>query len=391
MIDNFKLPPKGFVFWPVGTGDSSTIVVKEDEIVMQIDLHHMAKAEDDEESAWPIVDELERLLPFVDDKPFLSVFALTHPDEDHIRGFDELLKRVTIGEIWHTPRIFRDHKEDETLCADAEVFRKEVERRRKAIIKDPNNVKSGDNLHIIGHDDILNDDKYKDFPKERTSVPGNIITTLDEIDVSDVFEAFVHAPFKDDAEDTRNNTSLSLHVILKEADGAGNALFFGDREYETVKQIFDKTIEKKRTKRLQWDILLTPHHCSKKVMHFKAEGEEKETFKQDIMDLFEKYENSGAYIVVSADNNFTDGDGDNPPHKKARKRYEEIIDSGHFICTHEHPSSAAPEPIVFVVTEDGVSYQKPASDGKFAKSVAEAVVVARGGAAPPKEQVGFGI
>jgi len=175
---------------------------------------------------------------------FLSVFALTHPDEDHIRGFDELLKRVTIGEIWHTPRIFRDHKEDETLCADAEVFRKEVERRRKAIIKDPNNVKSGDNLHIIGHDDILNDDKYKDFPKDRTSVPGHIITTLDEVDVSDVFEAFVHAPFKDDAEDTRNNTSLSLHIILKEADGVGNALFLGTENMKLLNKYSTRQLKK---------------------------------------------------------------------------------------------------------------------------------------------------
>jgi len=64
--------------------------------------------------------------------------------------------------------------------------------------------------------------------------------------------------------------------------------------------------------------LLTPHHCSKSNV-FKGEGEEKETFKQDIMDLFEKYENTDAYIVVSADDNFTDGDGDNPPHKMSKK------------------------------------------------------------------------
>jgi hypothetical protein len=205
----------------------------------------MAKAEGGEESAWPIVDELERLLPIKEGRPFLSVFALTHPDRDHILGFSELLKRVTIGEIWHTPRIFRDHYEDEPLCDDAEAFRREVERRRKAIIGDPKNVKSGDNLHIIGYDDILNEDKYKDFPRERISIPGNSITTLDEIEVSNDFEAFVHAPFIDDAEDSRNNTSLSLQVVLKELGGSGKALFFGDREYLTIKQIFEVTIEKK--------------------------------------------------------------------------------------------------------------------------------------------------
>jgi hypothetical protein len=34
------------VFWPIGTGDSTTIVV-DDEIVMQVDLHDMDKADDD--------------------------------------------------------------------------------------------------------------------------------------------------------------------------------------------------------------------------------------------------------------------------------------------------------------------------------------------------------
>jgi hypothetical protein len=298
---------------------------------------------------------------------------------------------VTIGEIWHTPRIFRDHYEDETLCDDAESFRKEVERRRKAIIRDPKNVKSGDNLHIIGYDDILNDDKYKDFPRERTSIPGNLITKLDEVDVSNDFEAFVHAPFKDDAEDSRNNTSLSLQVALKELGGSGKALFFGDREYLTIKQIFEATIEKKDEIRLEWDILLTPHHCSKKVMYWKGEGEEEETFKKDIMNYFEKYKKTGAYIVASAEDNFSDDDGANPPHLIARKRYEEIIDSGHFFCTHTHPSVKSPEPIIFLVNKDGLSYQKSEGSSETQNSVSEAVAVARGGKTPPKEQIGFGI
>ena len=43
MSKPFALPKQGFVFWPVGTGDSSTIVAKENELVMQIDLHHSEK------------------------------------------------------------------------------------------------------------------------------------------------------------------------------------------------------------------------------------------------------------------------------------------------------------------------------------------------------------
>jgi beta-lactamase superfamily II metal-dependent hydrolase len=120
MNDKFTLPKKGFVFWPVGTGDSTTIVVKENKIIFQLDLHHLEKSEDSDDSAWPIVDELVRLLPKKDGKPYLSVFALTHPDQDHVLGFKELIRRVTIGEIWHTPRIFRDYEDENDLCEDAE-------------------------------------------------------------------------------------------------------------------------------------------------------------------------------------------------------------------------------------------------------------------------------
>lgn len=71
----------------MGTGDSTTIVVKENEIVFQLDLHHLEKSEDSDDPAWPIVDTLVPLLPTKNGKPYLSVFALTHPDKDHVLDF----------------------------------------------------------------------------------------------------------------------------------------------------------------------------------------------------------------------------------------------------------------------------------------------------------------
>lgn len=389
MSEQFKLPQRGFVFWPVGTGDSTTIVIKSG-VVMQLDLHHLAKAEGSDDPAWPIVDELVRLLPKKNGKPYLSLFALTHPDEDHILGFKDLLKRVTIGEIWHTPRIFRDWVDDNDLCDDAEAFYQEVHRRRKAVLADPDNVKAGDRVRVIGHDDILTEDKYKDFPAERTSHPGDSIWTVDDEDLSACFNAFVHAPFKVDAEDTRNNTSLSLHVRLNDGDGIGEALFFGDREYPTLMQIFETTEDHEdNVQYLAWDVMLSPHHCSKKAMFWQDEGEDEEKFKQVIMDFFEKYRKDGGQIIASANADFTDGDGDLPPHRKARKKYEAIVDAGQFICTHEHPDEDNPKPVVFEVTADGISKRGLASATGLA-SVVSVVERSRGTMAPPSQQVGFG-
>jgi len=388
MSEEFTLPPKGFIFWPVGCGDSTTIVVNE-EVVMQIDLRHMEKASDEDDPACPVIDELARLLPRKDDKPYLSVFALTHPDDDHIHGFQKLLDEVTIGEIWHTPRIFRDYEDEIELCESAEAFRKEVHRRRQAIIDNPTDVKAGDRVRVIGHDDILNEDKYKDFPKERTSTPGTSITTLDDSDLSDSFEAFVHAPFQVDAADTRNNTSLSLHITIKSGEEAGTALFFGDREYPTTKQIFEVTIEHEREQYLSWDLLLSPHHCSKRTMYWKDDGET-ESFKQDIMDHFEKHRREGGYIIASANCDFTDGDGDNPPHSKARKQYEKIVDSGHFLCTHEFSTAEDSKPICFELTDAGLSIIGESTGDQEKSALRAAVASGRGGESPPQQQVGFG-
>ncbi len=80
--------------------------------------------------------------------------------------------------------------------------------------------------------------------------------------------------------------------------------------------------------------MLCAHHCSKAVMFWEEEDDEEEVFKQDIMDYFKKYSRNGSgYIVASALSDFTDGDGHNPPHKKARREYEKIVKAGRFICT----------------------------------------------------------
>lgn len=385
------LPKKGFVFWPVATGDSTTIVVKEHATVLQIDLHHCAAADDEDADTTPIVDELVRLLPKKKGKPYLAVFALTHPDNDHILGFGDLLSRVTTGELWHTPRIFREYKAD--LSDDAQKFREEADRRRKIMIQKQNAVESGDRLRVIGHDEgIFKDEKYKDFPKEARSYPGKSIEFLDGENYVGTFEAFVHAPFKpkEDSEDTRNNSSLALQITLTEGSGVGKALFFGDREYPTIKQIFDKTKERERDQYLKWNVHLAAHHCSKKVMFWKDDDSEEESFRKDIMDDFESAALEGAYIVASCRFDFTAGKGDNPPHSKARDKYERIVDAGHFLCTHEYPNKTDPQPIVFTIDSDGFGFGDKRTKGEGPSGLAAAIASARGAGQPPTTQVGFG-
>ena len=386
----FELPISGFAFWPVGTGDSATVVIDKDETVLQIDLHHLSKSEDEDEEHVPIVDELVRLLPKRNGRPYLAGFALTHPDKDHILGFVDLLERVDIGQIWHTPRIFRENDTD--LCDDACAFKDEVERRREVTMEKGDNTPSLDRVLIIGHDDVFAMGKYKDFSKRWRACPSDTVTEIDGIDHGKAFQAFIHAPFKDGSAGERNETSLALHITVLNDGGQGRALFFGDLSYPTLRRIIDKTKEKKRQERLDTDVLLAPHHCSKSAMYWKSEDNDDEILRQDILDDFEEMVGNDGRIVSSSEADFSNEKGKNPPHLKARQRYEEIVSSEHhFICTHEHGG-----PVSFKIGEDGCVLQEVeaidtderANPGKSA--VAAAVHAARGSHAPPTQEVGFG-
>src|SRR5690606_5579871 len=167
-------------------------------------------------------------------------------------------------------------------------------------------------------------------------------------------------------------------------------LFWGDREYPTLKQIFEVTEaheEKGNTQYLKWDATLAPHHCSKKAMFWKNDGEDEESFQEDIMAFFEKYRKDGAIVIASANADFTDGEGHLPPHRKARKKYEAIVDAGNFICTHEYPDKEKPQPLVFEVTNGGIAKRQEAK-AKGLASVLTAIERGRGTPNPPSQQVG---
>ncbi len=389
-LASFELPKaKGVVFWPVGTGDSTTIVLQPGKLVMQIDLRHLAKAKVEGNPEWPIIDYLVKILPKkANDRPYLALFVLTHPDRDHVQGFEELLRRVDIGELWHTPRIFRDQADEDKLCDDAKAFRKEAHRRRKAIADDPDNINSGDRLRVIGHEDILNEDDYQEIPDSCKSRPADTVEVVDGVDLQGHFRAFIHAPFKDDQAKNRNNTSLSLNVVLFEGQKCAQFMFFGDREYPTIKQIYEVTEARGNEGYLYCNVMLCSHHCSKGIMFWQEEGDEAPCFKQDIMDYFKQYLQNG-YIVSSSLCEFTDGDGDNPPHKKARKEYEKIVKAGQFLCTHEQPSTESPEPIVFTIDANGFAFSDKRKRSVGPAALGSAVAKTQS-VLPPKTQTTFG-
>jgi beta-lactamase superfamily II metal-dependent hydrolase len=346
----FNIPNKGFMFWPVGTGDSTTIRVDQT-VYLQVDLHDMEQCDNGDETAWPIIDELIKILPTLNGKPYLSTFALTHPDQDHCRGFAELNKRVLISELWMSPRTFREYREKEPLCPDAEAFHKEAMRRVNATIKAGGDPGRGNRIRIIGYDTLLQENDFKGFPKEFLSVPGHAISILDGRDYKAQFRAFVHAPFKDDSYKERNDCSLAFQITLVNGSGIGRALLMGDLGYPIIRRIFNSSDRLT----LAWNVLLAPHHCSKCIMYWRNDSGIEELKADIIRDMANAALDPGYIISSSRPIPIKNQPGDNPPHAIAKAQYLRIVPN-EFICTHEHPNSRAPVPVVFDVTLQGLVY-----------------------------------
>ena len=333
--------------------------------------------------AWPVIDELIEILPTVGDQPYLSVFALTHPDRDHCQGFEELNNRVLISELWMSPRTFREFREHDDLCDDAQAFHDEAMRRVNAAIDADGDPGRGDRIRIIGYDDLLQEPEFEGFPDELLSVPGQIITTLDGEDLSDVFTAFVHAPFKDDSFGDRNDCSLAFQISLHNGPGVGRALLMGDLSYPVIRRIFDRSDDAT----IAWNALLAPHHCSKSVMYWQDEDEDDETLKSDMVRDIGNAALHPGYVISSSEPVPARNDsGDNPPHAKAKRQYERVVPN-EFFCTHDHPNRENPEPIIFEVSENGFAH---VGESESSKSMSAALKAAGGCAAAPTVAVGFG-
>ena len=85
---NEELPDVGIVIWPVGNGDSMTVLVGD--YVLQVDICHLEVADGEHDNRIHVIDVLMELLkdrPLGSDgRPYLSCFALTHPDTDHVKA-----------------------------------------------------------------------------------------------------------------------------------------------------------------------------------------------------------------------------------------------------------------------------------------------------------------
>ena len=284
-----------------------------------------------------------------------------------------------------SPRTFREYRDkDSTLCDDARDFHNDAMQRVRATIAAAGDPGAGKRIRIIGHDSILDEEEFRDFPQEFLSVPGDCITFFDGSEHGESFEAIVLAPFGEDSDgDDRNACSLAFQISLyKDSIGEGKALLMGDLPYPVIRRIFDESV----SDALAWNIMLTPHHCSKSAMFWKEDEDSEETLKDDIVRDWSNAALSPNFVISSSTPiPATNDPGDNPPHAKAKEQYMTFAEE--FMCTHEHPDKDNPQPIIFEVSgENGL--QQVGAEQQESDSLSD--TLRRISPAAPKVGVGFG-
>ena len=401
-------------FFPVDNGDMTLICLgdKSGKTIL-VDCNIRAAADDPDDKTRDVAKDLrERLKRDVNGRPYVDVFLLSHPDQDHCRGLKKHFhlgapakyaddekpdneKRIVIGEMWSSPMVFRRASVEHTLCEDAKAFNTEA-KRRVAVAREKNcsGVDDGDRVLILGEDE---DGKTDDILAIVVKVDQDI-TKVNGAE-SKVFKGRLLAPLAKSASDEeeeeyrKNHSSVILNMELADDEGrktVKNFLSGGDAEVIIWEKLWAK--HKQAPAVLKYDLLQTPHHCSWHSLSRDSRSDlgDKAKVSADAKSALSQIRDGGR--IVASSRAIKDDDCD-PPNYAAKLEYESIGKGakGEFLCTGENPTEASPAPMEFTVSDQALRRSvKQASTGApyvltrplvddIRRKAAEAQAVQKGG------------
>ncbi len=345
-----------------------------------VDMHIRQNGELDDDK----FDALETLHSMLETdekgRPYVDVLILTHPDEDHIRGFREYFHRgspddyvtpsvgedgkIIVREIWSSPLIFRRKRKNNSLCNDAVAFNTEAKRRVELFRTEKSVGKQGDRIRLIGKDEKGKTDDIMDIVYQNEDV----IDTLNEVYIKEL-SAGVLGPladdeFEDKTSPDKNRSSIIIQWGLAShgySSPSNYILLAGDAGVEVWDMLWEKY--KNNAEMLQYDILLAPHHCSWHTLsHDSFSDTDDPQVSEDAKSALSEAR-QGAVIVSSSDE-IKDDESD-PPNYQAMKEYESITDEadGTFQCLADYKPSKgkAPEVLTYKLTNSGPQEETKAS------------------------------
>ncbi|WP_163517947.1 cobyric acid synthase CobQ [Gelidibacter japonicus] len=348
-------------YYPVGNGDMSLITL-EDKTTILTDCN-IRNCDSDE--VYDAKADLMKSVQFDRGIPYVDVFILTHGDQDHCRGFkkhfyqgapenySEANKKeelIRVDTMWFSPMIAEEHSNE-----DEDAYQQEAE-RRLALHRNNDSKKDnrGNRIKIIGYDGNAD---YQDLNYLR-AVPGDIVTRFNDRDQT-LFSIFIHAPFKEHLEamgdDKKNSTSIVFQARFRnttyQTGFSTLAMFGGDSDHTSWCIILDKTKKYNNESALEWDLFLSPHHCSWSFFNDRPQAENPDPKKTSLQVL--DYKRTNAKVIASSKK--IEKNDDNPPHYQAKSEYvKKVTESNFHNTTTYNVVNNTPQPIIYEVTQQGI-------------------------------------
>lgn len=371
------------IFYPVGNGDTSQIVLANGKRLL-FDFRHQAAGEDDGE---PVIDLKERLKVELDDagKDAFDVVAFTHGDSDHIGGSTEFFElwhakkfqgddRVPIPELWVPAAMILEEASQSERSSEFVVWRQEARHR----------LREGAGIRVFSKPAKLKDwlegeGCSLDSRRHLITDAGQVVPGLTL--ANDGLELFTHSPFvkhTDEGDDMRNSCALIFNIRFRVGRKEFDYFAIGDSEWEVLEDIVATTVAHGNDERLCWDLFNIPHHCS--YLALSDEKGTRETVPKDKVKFLLQQAREGAHMVSSShpiEDTAAGRARTQPPHVQAKNCYERYLadaGGGRVLVTMEEPNTTKPEPIVFVIDEGGISRES-------AKLSAPAILA---GSSPPR-------
>ncbi|MBF4455833.1 metallohydrolase [Acinetobacter sp. SK-43] len=363
------------VFFPVDNGDMTLITLSDGRTIL-VDINIRQDADNSLTATYDVASDLRgRLKRDINNRPFVDVLLLSHPDKDHCTGLqkhfhlgalanycdDKKLdneKRIVIRELWSSPMVFRRASKNHTLCEDACAFNKEA-RRRVKINKENNffNIPQGDQILIMGEDENGKTDDLNPI-----LIKSGTTFRINNQGYDSNLECFLIAPMTKQSEElecvlSKNHSSVIINFSIASNDYSDKCRFLsgGDAEVEIWELIWDKY--RSTPEVLAYNILQTPHHCSWRTLSHDSWSGKGESAKESVDAVNALSQARKGAAIVASSKLIQDEDSD-PPCIRAKRTYTRIVQqlsvSGKFYCTGEYPKSTNVKPLIFEIDNVGI-------------------------------------
>lgn len=387
--------PTTLTFFPVGNGDMTLVKLADiDSTSILIDINIRTDADDASSPTRDVAADLRsRLKSDVNGRPYVDVFLLSHPDQDHCRGLERHFylgplvdypddkkphneKRIIIREIWSSPIVFRRASKNHVLCGDAKAFNGEAKRRVKVNKEKLFVVTDGDRVKVLGED---TDGKTDDLGPILWKT-GEKSSSICGRDFVAHFTGHLLAPIKAEGDPeleeslSKNHSSVIINFMFASGALTPDGVKFltaGDAEVLIWTKLWEKY--QNTAEVLEYDVMQTPHHCSWHSLSYDSWSDKKENAKVEPAARSALGQARPGAVIVASCKPIKDDDVD-PPCIRAKQEYQDILKAkgGTFLCTDEYLKDAAPEPYVLTVTAEGAA--KPSVSQAAAKLGAAASV-----------------